>query len=1499
MRKQSVVKYIAIALVLLAAGVGVSFYLIPSESEVAAVKAQAPAAAVDLSKVDVAAEYTKGNRSFAIVNALADQKVAAKDVAGAVALLEEYTKANAADGAGYKKLAELHLLAGNQQGYATALDTLAKAAPTEANLRMLSDLYNSNKEYAKQAEVLKKLLEVTQGNNPQAFVDLATIQVVVGDSEGALKTVEALKVKHPNFSSYPMTRIMVSVLAEKGETDKAFTAAKAWMEQTNTPVPTAAIPAPGAAPAPVAATVTAGDKPKELADLINILHYSGHADKAVELATPYTAMLANSPDLVLAYVNATITAGKTDTAYALLKQLDDANQMTAALYPPYLDLTLKREDVAAAEAITAKLNVATFNEEQALNTLEIARAHNASTVLATLTQRFGDAAMLQDKPVLTAVIAILTGDKTQDAKIETALNLQLTSTQRIRLAESCARAHKAACFEAMVKQYPAPEQMPAAQVAEYAQLHIIADRAKDVVEPIGKLALVQNAPAQTITAYYRLAAAAGRHDILNPWLQANANSVPVTQLQELFYLANDRKHSDVASDIAERLYARDPSPMNRDIMVASYIGAGNYAKALPLLREQMKEPGANDGLYLSSLNKLARSDKAARRELTDYAEAALKAGSGDARSQLNYAYILINNGKKDVALPYAKANAASAGGEWKKLYAQLTEKPKAGTPGKATKLSREQMVAMAASPSIGRDQRRQLAFNLLQEGHKADAVVIFKDMAKDKGPDSQEVKDLMYLWGGKLKGDELAWVKNRAATANAYDKQRWGDLVMNSADDASLLAFVSASPDALYNRDLRKKYFRALAGTGNRQHYEVAMRNWVAQTTDVPALLDYAQIGQNSGFREAAMAGYNRVLALDPNNGKALSQLGALEFSKGKFSDADAKLNQFIATQNQKSDPEVDSAEAHFYKAQLLRRQGKKEQASTEFSNVLQLSSKSGAATPDALSRIYTSQFHLGQHREAKAGFEQLLEQHPDDKGILADYMSVLIEYNYLEDATRIANQYDKNSRYYRKGASLAGNSKHAASIEPFSNGREMKITFAQPIEGKSPIDLDEAKKLAWVERAEQGYDSVTIAAKPGYVVKFQPTSNEQFEVVAAAQPNYAPQVELQRQQDLRLQLLYAKIEQQSGQAAKAAQRLAALDYYYPNDPQLLAYKASVASSRGDNDQALAYLDRAQAIAPENEDLHLQEQNIRRIERGQSYAKLDHEFRALGDNNEHITTLSGVATAGRTEFGMVGQNNFLNSDGIRRARDGAVGDYKTTRQRGEAFIAHTFDGNTRAQASLFANNKSVGAGASVAFDSPIGRTELLGEFQRPYWDFVEAVYEHATRDRIGVKDFAVLQPGTTLGVEASYNNYNTDLADDVAQSVLTRINLVQQIQPQTATQPYLGVGYGFDGEYLTDKPDHRIDNSGNGYYLLPVRSREVHAITGIYRDDLTPQTHALAIGGVAYDRLNGGVSPLVEGQLNHDLDANWQVGARARYAQETNNTDNHALNLGADVLYKF
>ncbi len=1496
-------KYIIVALLLVAVGIGVSFFLLPSEQDVQ-IAQQRDQQTIDLGNVDVEMEYTQGRRSLPIISALADKRITEGDRPAAIALLEEYVAANPNDVQGRKKLAEQYQLAGEQAKYNAQLEAIANAEPTEANLRVLSNIYNADKNYPKQVEVLKRIVEVTNGQNPEAYADLATMQVVIGDKDGALATLEQLEAKHPAFNSYAVTRIKVSVLAEKGQAEDAFAIAKQWVDAAPPPSTPTEIPPATTPEATVSAPPTQVNKSAvELADLANILHYSGHADKAIALVEPHEGWIDTSSELAVAYVNALITANRSDYAYNLLASIEAKGQMVPELYIPYMQLALKRDDIEAAEGIANSLVVEDFNEEQALNIVEVARSENAPSVLAVLEQRFNEPTYLTNKPVLAAVLAILTEAKDQDAKIEVALNTELSQLQRLRLAEACARAEKTACFDAIVAQYPPVDQMTNGQIAEYAQLFIIADRPTEVIDPIALQAAKPEAHPSVVEAHVRLGAASGRKDITTPWLEANANTVPVVKLQDLFYLANDRGHGDVAVDVAERLYARDPSPMNRDILIAAYVGNNAHAKALPYVREQMKAEGADDSMYLATLSKLARTDKSARAELTEYAEKSLKSGKGNDRAQLNYAYALLNNGERQTAMPFVQAYAKDRGGEWKKMYAQLTAKSTGGAP--ARKLTREERIAMANNPKISATNKRQIAFSLLNDGHKADATAIFKQLAEGKGPESQEVKDLLYMWGGKLNDEQLAWVEQRAANATALERQQWGDLINNYGDDRAVLAYVSATPDALYNAKLRQKYFSILAATGNRQYFDEGMRNWVAQTTEVAAVLDYASTAQAFGYRKAATNAYRRVEQLDPTNAQALDSLGALAFMRGNYTESEQYLDRALMAQQSRPSPKVDPSQAHFYKADILKRAGRMAEAQSHYGAVVQYTLATPTQSPEKLARLYTAQFQVGQHAPAMQGFNTLLATYPDDKAILADYMAALIEHKYYDEATRVANQYDKTSPYYGQRSSLRGQSAHVAAIERLSNGREMKIHFDQPTDGTMPIDAEQVAKLAWVERTELGYDSLTVSAKPGYVVRYMPTANDQFAVVSAPVSQISPQVEAQRQQDLRLQLLYARIEQETGQTARAQQRLAVLQQYYPQDSQLLGYRASVESAAGNRDSALQLLQQAQVNAPENEDLTRLVRDMERAGssgsgRGQGvqFVKADGEYRSYGEHDEYIATLSGVVDVGAgNEMGFNLQSDWMEPQRILRPETGGTSSAQTSRQQAELFLAHYFDSGSRLQGSIFGDNNTVGGGLYYAFDNQLGRTELLGEYHKPYWDYPQAVWAMANRDRVGFRHYAGLSAKTTMGLEGSINNYNIEFEDDQVQTGLFRLSLVHQLQEQTENQPYFGVGYGFDGEYKIGDHNTRI-GIGGGYHPFDWRSREVHFLSGIYRDDWTPTTHATLVAGYAYDRLNDH-GPSVEGRVTQDLTEQWELGVRGRYGMESNQTDNDAVNLGAHLMYKF
>lgn len=1488
-------KYIVIAVVLVAAGVGISLTLLPSKEELATQQQQAATQGavvpVALDGAAAEAQYTQGDRSFAVISALADKRVAEGNRPEAIRLLEEYVTANPVDIAGRKKLAEQYQLAGDGVKYNEQLEAIAAAEPTEQNLKLLSDVYNAGQLYAKQIDVLKKLVEVTQSQKPEYMADLATILIVEGRKDEALAVVADIKARHPNFRSYQITRIEASALVDAQKGEEAYQLAEQWMSGTTIIPATAELPGTTTTNANVVAPSA-----RELADLANILHYGGFPELAIRLIEPRVNLIATDAELAVAYVNANITVGNTDRAFDILTQIYNAGTMPAVLYRPYIDLALQREDTTTVETVVGALNPEIFTEEEAITLIETPSIQNKPDVALKVTNAFDKPDYLLNKPVLTAVVAMGKGAKDQDDKIATALQSPLTSSLRVRLAQACYRADKAVCIDEVVKGFPALSAMTRPQVEEYADLHIAIKRADRIVDAVG--AEVAAGKPELEPAHIRLAAASGKTELVDSWLLTNGNTAPVRTLQQLYYIAADNAQYKTASTLATKLYERDPSPMNREIIVASYIRAGEYAKALPLVRENLGKTTGAGAQYLTVLTKVAKTDAAARKELIDYSLSVLSTGDDD-KAQIAAAYTLLNNGQRQAALPYIKTNAETRKGEWAVMWRQLNAANRPAVAAVPVKLTPEQMLKIANDPKSSEATKRQMAFNLLTEGRRAEAASIFQTLAANKGPDDQNVKDLLYLWGPKLNAEQIGWVSARAkAATNSYEKAKWNEYVNAYGDDNAVIQYVSTSPDALYNRDLRKKYFNSLASYGSRDVYDANMRGWVAGTTDIEALRDYAETAQAYGYKDAALNAYNRIEALNPSDEKTLSTLGALSYAKGSYTTSQSYLNRYNQAQASKPSPETNPQEAYFYQAQLLRRQGKNADAKQMFERVVQSSANETALAPDARSRLYTSYFHLGDHERGKQGFRALLAQYPDDKGVLADYMSVLIEYRYIDEATAIANQYDKTSPYYGQ-QSLQINSPHISGVQTMSGGREMKISFNQPIEGKAPISGEDH---AWVEKARAGYDSMVVSAKPGYTLRFMPTSENTMQVVPMTYQQQAlnPQLEMQREQDLRLQLLYAQIEHQNGQDDAAERRIAALQQYYPNNPQLLTYAASLQSSAGNSADAVRLLNQAQNLAPENEDIIAIRNNVGK-QGLNNFIKADYEHRSIGNSNEQIATLSGAVRAtNNVELGFNYQHDWLNAKGVRRGRDGRIGSYNTERDRGELYAAWLMERGARAQASVYGNEDTAGAGLSYDFNNDLGRSGIFAEYHRPYWDFVEAVLEQTTRDRVGLRHYAQLNPTLSMGIETSLNRYNTREDDDVAKSGLFRLSLVQRLQEQTADQPYLGIGYGFDGEYMMgDRTSRSTAVSGGSYYLLPIRTREVHFLSGIVQHDLTPSTHATLVGGWAWDRF-GGNGPQVEGRLNQDITDTVEAGVRARYGLDRNSGyDDDATNVGAHLMYKF
>lgn len=1465
-------KYLIVIAILLVVGVGASFYLIPTEQQVGQMR-QKDDAVRGSGYTDYKAEFAKGDRSPQTLIGATTDLIKEGRAAEVLPLLEAHVQTNPDDLDARKKLAEIYQATGRDADYLREIEYVAQKDPSAANLKLLADMYNYVQMYDKQAATLRKLIDVTGGNQPEYYVDLASILMIEEDKAGSAAVLQELRTKHPDYVSYGLTRLTVANLIDTGQSDAAYTEAAKW--------------------------TSAKPNAVELADLANIINYGGRPDLALQLIEPQKSYVTSDPTLLAAYVNASILSGKSDQAYDILKQVHAAGTLPAGLYHPLIDLALQKQEHDVAASAVATLDTTKFYEDDAINLIELARASNDQDIMNQIINRFNQSPFIDNKPALSAIIAIARRDADEDARIKTAIAANLTRTQRLRLAQACGRVEKKACFDTLVAKFPDYKDMSPREIDEVAMLYIGVNRQSEIYDKVSEQSATR--PSEIIDlAKMKIAASLGKREDVSNWLAQNAKNISTGKLTDLFFMANDRGHGTVAMDIAQVLYEREPNDSHRDYLVSGYMRAKEYGKALPLLRESAASSRSAEDNYLAALTQLGKADPTYRTELEKYITPQLESSNVDSARKLQLVFMLINTGNKEKALPYINQYAKSEGGQWRTLYNQVHAVPGKSAGGKAvasskpaqppiTDMPRDFRMALARDPKTSNETRKMLAFSLIDDGFKTDAAEIFKMLAENKPAQSQEVKDLLYMWGPRLNQEQIAWLIHRANSAStAGEKVQWGEYISNYGDDYALMHYVTANPSALAHPAIRKKYLNALATNATADAFDQGMRGWLNATNDVEALRDYASVAQSYGYTKAAIAALEKIKTLNPNDEQALKDLGILNFGRGKYSESEKYLDAYMNERSRTTQPATEPFDALFYKAELARKNGNKALAAQYLNEIMRLG-PSMANTLSRQSMYYTAQFHLGYHKEGMAGFNGLLQHYPNNKSLLADYMSILMEYGYHQEAMAAANQYDPNAASHR-AAPVAVQSPDIQSIESFEQGRELKINFNRPLDAM-PTTLASANR-EWIEKTEKGYDSVLIAAKPGYTLKFTPTSQDTVAVVPTGQALTADE-QLKRQQDLRLQILYARLELETGQQAQAMQRLNYLRQYFPRDSQLLSYSANVENYAGNWPQALTLLDAAQHSAPDNEDIAAMRQNIGKLH--SQYVKADYEYRRIGDSDEHIASVNGVARlTNNVEVGATFQNDEMSTAKTRRASDGRIADYDYSKQRGEVYAAYYFGSGDRLQASLFANNDTAGAGVYYNFSNPIGRSEVLAEYHRPYWDFVEAVAEDATRDRVGVKHVANLTPTTSLSAEASANRYNISTEDNAAETALIRANLVQQIR---ASNPYVGVGYGFDGEYVLDKTYKPLPG-GDKYSPFPMNSREVHFLSGIVSQQLTNSTKADVVGGYAVDRL-GGDGPQVEARITQDLGDDVEAQVRARYGFQTRDTNQNATSVGGHLKYKF
>lgn len=1445
-------KYLILAAIAIAS-LALSYIMIPGEREISAMKLRDKEYSSALEAYNK--RLDKGEMDIEIASALTDLHLKYGDIDEAISVMERYLEKNPGNLSARKQLGQLYQFAQRPDDYAANLEKINEITRSPEALNEMNTLYAASQQYDKQEPTLKALVGDENEREPQHYRNLARIQAEKHDFASAAQTYSDFSDAYPQIFTFDDLEAMLSYYLDAGSQTIALQKAKDYAQRN--------------------------PSTREIARIANILHYRGNTELADDYLGVYESELMSDTHITIEKANILLAQGNQTEIFDVLAWLDENEALTPALKYSYVVSLIQREKYDAAYKLLETLDYTMLSDAQLVYFYELALAQKQSEIahiVAVEAKRSGRV----DSAIFDYATAIALQQKTP-VSLEDAIQADGVKVEdKTQLANLCYLAGEKACVR-MTLQHVANDSLTIDQSINVAELMFAVGMVNDAEEMIAPLYV--QLPQRRDIAMLKARIFIAKNDELGleRWFTAQ-DRLERDELEDLYYTAQNYKRIARALEMAERLHQQYADADSENLLLDAYLASGNFAKALPYLRDRKDNSAEAKEDYLYALTRLVKKDQRHGEELVRFARQEINNPALSEKQKKAFVYALLDAGRPEVVLPFIAELAHNRGGEWAQIYADNLDR--LGRHEEARKFR----LQLAYAPNASEKLQTEMAFALLDNGYKQDAENIFLTLAENAPVDSPEVQQLLYLWGARPDQGKIDWLLTRYMVEEDADAQQlWADYLVDRVSDEGLVALIDREPLlGLQSQDITARYYEALHRQGRFKDY--AEREVQNDLLLPHQLRQLARAADDQGYEEIGARAYRRlndVIGADP---ESMRNLGLHAFSRADYSEVINQLIPYVEYQEENSFYHEDDYKVYYYLAEALKVTGEAEEANYYYGRVLQATDYTDES-PDMQARRAQSFIGRGDTKSAVELFEAAKRSYPDDRLLNADYVSSMIEVKEYQKAVHLMmNAPEAESLegqiYELPLPTLATERYH---VDVYGNEAVLNFDTAVP----EPFAFDHLSSTddhPWLSYTNGSHAQFLIVAKPEYELEIRQTDTG-YSLFAIAKPSEI-QKQLNDELDVRYAMLEARVGLETGDHYQATQDLIVMAEEHPNDATLLGYTANALNFTGNPKKALRILEQANALMPENEDIQRLQRDIK-LEYAQ-HVKVDYDWLKIGDSNEEIWSLSGVAYVDdELEVGGNIQTVDIEAENVRRI-DGRTGDFETTKQRGEIYVAHQDDDGQRVQASIYANNEDIGLGISYQWLHLMGKSRLYGEYHRPNWEFVEGILDDATRDRIGFQHSYILNPLWNFQGDVAYNRYNLEDEEGVADSVSFLFSATRRLRE---AKPYLAANYTLDSEYRVGEKDY-LGVAGDRFFPL-LDSREVHTLTLIAAEQFTENTDGLIQAGYSYDRL-GGNGPLISGRMNHQMfDDALEAQIRASYGARTSDSEGDTARIGGHLKWRF
>ncbi len=1447
-------KEYVIAVCLTIAGLVGGYLIFPQQDEIARMEVQDfnyedPEAAYE-------ARYQAGDRSVDTVQQLVRIHTNTGNVNRAIEVLEVYVAEHPEDEKALSQLAKLYQFAQRYEDYVRTLEAMRAQNETPELLKELAQLYDFFQMPEKQKEALEALRQYEgEADKPDTLSLLANLRSTEKDYAGVVELLDRLLEKSPeDYTENDAIRHTDALLALDRDED-ALRQVITWYQLPQ-------------------------GTPANTAGLVDMLHYQGNIPLAKQAMQSIGAEAVNkSPALLQSWVLILLDEGEKERAYKLLLAMEQQEALPRRLVPDLMYLSLAYDNDPLFEKLAEEHGLHGLEEAQ-LADIWLRSVLDKQGKLARLVEDHVEQGTPQSYPMVRALIAAKERTSDRHERIRGLLAADLSPRDRIRMAEAMAAFNERRYARDFLSGLPDIAGLDRGSLAALESIYL---RLGDIESAERYIARLKEAERleELAPIGLRTAAAIGNRSVLREWRakqKLDQKEADTKLITDLFYQAANRGHLELALEVMQWQNDENEIYKARRGIADIYARTGRYDAALALLENDAprNEKEIKDRIFL--LSKLAPRSEKYRNKLVNLAKQ--YSGGKNSRSLKEaFVFALQDAGAETQSLPFMKQLADQYGGQWLLVYADTIERY--GNIDVATYYR----LKAAEDPNFSPETKLSLAYALADRGYRPQAEQMLTTLANRPETRIDATKQLAYLWGVRPTDEQRDWLRARWKAAEGEEKEIYGDLVTGSLPEDAVVAFVQEDRSVLEIDGLKKQYIELLA-RDRKLGPELAMtEEWAEANQDARPLIKLARLAHNYGDYDLAQQGYASALAIDPNATDALVGGTITAYTKADYETSKNYFQRYLAmAQEAEQVTSPNLHEAYYSYAEQMRRQEGIEVAAPYYRRVIELTRLGRFEDPRSLSLAGQSASWINEPEVSDTVFDYAFARHRDNEIVRADKAALLIDQKKYDEARAILNNIAPGGKAPEPlGMPVLTESEVYALSRPevLQNGSQLVIRTAP--ESMVPRNwLSSIRNHPSVSYVTEGYDTVMIVTKMDYQFLMK-DSDAGWVVELDKATEFNPNSE-SAQLELRRELLHARASLEEGDVNDASTRVAALEDRFQDDPQYLGFAANSQFYSGMWPQARGKIAKAKSLAPDNADIAQLDRQIQRSHADR--VRADATWINRGDNTELRAELSAeTQVSAHWRIGGVLRNHKLDVEG-RLRRDGNIRGDQTDRQTAELYGIYADDPESFWKFIGYANNDTIGLGVDYSFVNALGTTTVMAHFQEPYFQFVESIVDDAVRDSIAVNHR--IKPSTRMEISITpfIAEYDIDGEENIFESAGVEANVGYAVQEEG---PYIGVGYGLIAEYELDSKIQQT-TGGQNFREFPLRSREIHFGSVTVAGDLDERTDGSVLVGYGWDRL-GGHGPAAEGQINHNIYGDWDIGARAFYGLDNTASGGDDLSL--------